>query len=142
MSNLQGVCSKLDHARHLLATMAKQRHKWEEKVKLTRSRIDSLPGHALLCSAAVCYLTRVPPSKHKALLSAWLGYCEGTISLGNVIEERGGLQAAQVCLLCCVTVISTIICHDSTIRMSTCSRLLGSNYQLLLYDFVCILNFC
>ena len=76
--------------------MAKQRHRWEDKLKDTKNKINSLPGHAVLCSAAVCYLTRVPPDRHNDLLSAWLGYCSGSVSLGNLVEDRGGLQSAQV----------------------------------------------
>ncbi len=80
--------------------MSKQRGKWEESIKITRRRIDSFPGHAVLCSAAVCYLTRVPPNKHNDLLSAWLGYCNGSISLGQLSEDRGGLQSTQVKGMC------------------------------------------
>ena len=89
--------------------MAKQRHKWEEKLKDTKNKINSLPGHALLCSAAVCYLTRVPPDMHTDLMSAWLGYCNGSVSLGNLVEDRGGLQSAQVMLQSLVHVQVSIL---------------------------------
>lgn len=88
--------SKLEDAKHLLTTISAQREKWDTNLKLIHSRIDSVPGHALLCSASVCYLARTPPNRHQELLTVWLGYCSGTVSLGSLTVERGGLQASQV----------------------------------------------
>ncbi len=91
--------------------MSKQRHKWEEKIKVIRGKINSLPGHAVLCSATVCYLTRVPSDKHNDLLSAWLGYCNGSVSLGHLSETRGGVQSTQQVLSSLYAVLPIIITY-------------------------------
>ena len=93
---LQSVQSKLESARHLLLTISSQRARWDTKLDIIHDRIASLPGHALLCAASVCYLARTPPHTHRQLLSNWLGYCSGAVSLGSLAIEHGGLQAAQV----------------------------------------------
>ena len=96
ISITQSVQSKLENAKHLLSTMSSQRGRWDANLIAIYSRIDSVPGHALLCSASVCYLARIPPDKHQELLANWLGYCAGTISLGSLAAEQGGLQASPV----------------------------------------------
>ena len=92
----QGVQSKLESARYLLSTISSERARWDAKLTTIHDRIDSVPGHALLCAASVCYLARTPPDTHGQLLTNWLGYCSGAVSLGSLALEHGGLQAAQV----------------------------------------------
>lgn len=93
---LQVLSSKLEDAQCILTAMASQRSKWEERLTEISSRIDSVPGHALLCAAGVCYLARSPPNKHGHMLSNWLGYCSGVVPLGSLEVEQNKLQSAQV----------------------------------------------
>ena len=112
----QNVQSKLDSARHLLSTISAERARWDAKLNVIHDRIDSVPGHALLCAASVCYLARTPPDMHKQLLTNWFGYCSGAVSLGSLAVEHGGrLQAAQVGP-------GNNTCHVTWICMYTCSR--------------------
>lgn len=87
----------MDSARHLLSTISSKRARWDAKLNVIHDQIDSVPGHALLCAASVCYLARTPPDTHRQLLTNWLGYCSGAVSLGSLAGGHGGgLQAAQV----------------------------------------------
>lgn len=103
---MQGVQSTLESAKHLLAIISAQRERWDTNLSIIHSRIDSTPGHALLCSASVCYLSRIPSDKHQELLTNWLGYCSGAVTLGSLAVEHayGGLQASPVCQCVCVSV--------------------------------------
>lgn len=76
--------------------MALQRKKWTEKLSIVSSAIDSVPGHAMLCAAGVCYLARVPPDKHRDLLANWLSYCSGAVGLGSLALDHGKIQSSQV----------------------------------------------
>lgn len=93
---VKALKKKLGEANHILTTMAEQRKRWKEKLQVSCSHLDSVPGHAMLCAAGACYLSRIPLYLHKELQANWLGYCSGTISLGSVSQDRGKLQAAQV----------------------------------------------
>ena len=95
----QSVQSKLESARQLLSAISSQRARWDSNLKVIRDRIDSVPGHALLCSASMCYLARTPPDTHGSLLTNWLGYCSGEVGLGSLAAQHEGVQAAQVILL-------------------------------------------
>ena len=85
----------MDQANRLLYALSRQRLRWEEQLRSTRGRMDSVPGHALLCAASACYLTRVPPDRHQKLLSNWLSYCSGGVGLGSLATPRQkGLQSS------------------------------------------------
>lgn len=88
--------SKLEEAKCILTTTTGQRRKWEEKLQVSYNRLDSVPGHAMLCAAAAFYLSRSPPDLHKELIANWLGYCAGTVCLGSASQDGGKLHAAPV----------------------------------------------
>lgn len=92
------MTSKLGDAQAVMDAMTVQRRKWEEQLTDISSRIDSVPGHAMLCAAGVCYLARAPPEKHRELLTNWLGYCSGVVPLGSysLAAEQSKLQSTQV----------------------------------------------
>lgn len=90
------MTSKLEEAQQILDAMAAQRRKWEERLTEISSRIDSVPGHAMLCAAGVCYLARSPPDRHQDMVASWLGYCSGVVPLGSMATEQNKLQSAQV----------------------------------------------
>jgi len=92
----QAVKTKIEETNCILTTMSKQRKKWEERLEECQSRLDSIPGHAMLCAAGVHYLARVPTGLHKELLTNWLGYCSGSVSLGSILQDTHKLQPAQV----------------------------------------------
>lgn len=92
----QVLSSKLGDAQHILDAMASQRSQWEERLTDISSRIDSVPGHAMMCAAGVCYLARSPPDKHRTILSNWLGYCSGVVPLGSATLEQSKIQSTQV----------------------------------------------
>ena len=88
--------TNLDEANHLLSTMSQQRRNWDEQLKFTKSRIDSVPGHALFCAASISYLSRLPPDNHQELKNNWLAYCSGGVSLGSLaVGGHQGLQSSQ-----------------------------------------------
>ena len=85
----------MDQANRLLYTLSRQRMRWEEQLRTARGRMDSVPGHALLCAANTCYLACVPPDRHQELLSNWLSYCSGGVGLGSlVLPGQKGLQSS------------------------------------------------
>ncbi len=92
----KGLKVKIEEANSILTTMSRQRKKWEERLEQCQSCIESIPGHAVLCAASVHYLARMPPALHKDVLSNWMEYCSGTISLGSISHDSNKLQAAQV----------------------------------------------
>lgn len=76
--------------------MLAQRQRWDEELKATWSRIDSVAGHAVLCAASTTYLAFIPADQHKKLMSNWLGYCSGAVDLGSLATQgHGGLQSSQ-----------------------------------------------
>ena len=90
--------AKLERATYLLSTMSAQRQKWDEKLKSIWSSLSSVSGHSVLSAASICYLPCVPPDRHNDLLSNWLSYCSGGVSLGSLNvpgHQGGGLQASQ-----------------------------------------------
>lgn len=96
--SLQGVQAKLERATCLLSTMSAQRQKWDEKLKSIWSNLGSVPGHSVLSAASICYLPCIPPNRHNHLLSNWLAYCSGGVSLGSLSipgHQGGGIQASQ-----------------------------------------------
>ncbi len=92
-AEIESLQRKLDNARKLLLATAKQKQKWDEQLQSTWSRIDSVPGHALLCAASACYLACVPSGQHSVLLENWLAYCCGGVSLGSLASS--GLYSSQ-----------------------------------------------
>lgn len=92
----QEVQSQLSNANSLLEKLSSQRQRWNEQLKAIQSIIDSVPGHALLCAASVCYLSQIPPDKHRELAANWLGYCSGSVALGSLaLPEQQKLQSSQ-----------------------------------------------
>ena len=87
---------ELSGAQNVVNALAIQRNKWKERLSDISSRIDSVPGHAMLCAAGVLYLSRSPPDRHKEMLNNWLGYCSGVVPLGSLKVEQNKLQSAQV----------------------------------------------
>ncbi len=94
-TEIESLQEKLDRANNLLSAMTKQKQKWDEQLQTIWSRIDSVPGHALLCAASACYLARVPSSKHNILLENWLAYCFGGVSLGSLPSTTHYAQGPQ-----------------------------------------------
>ena len=94
---MQIVVAKRSDAQSITNTMAGQRRMWEEQLSVISSRINSIPGHAMVSAASMYYLSRAPPDKHKELLSNWLGYCSGAVPLGSLELDKNKLQSAQVC---------------------------------------------
>ena len=95
----QDLTTELEEAQCILNTMSPQRKNWEQKRSEMCSRVDSAPGHAMLCAAGVCYLARSSPEQHDNLLNNWLGYCSGGIPLGSFNTEQHKLQPTQVKIL-------------------------------------------
>ena len=110
----QVLSSKLGGAQHILDAMASQRSKWKERLTDISSRIDSVPGHAMLCAAGVCYLARSPPGKHRAILSNWLGFCSGVVPLGSATLEQSKIQSTQVrtCFGCMFEYCAVPVAHE------------------------------
>ena len=78
--------------------MSAQRQQWDKKLKSIWNSLGSVPGHSVLSAACICYLPCVPPNRHNDLLSNWLAYCSGGVSLGSLSvpgHQGGGLQASQ-----------------------------------------------
>ena len=93
---IQDLNFKIKEAEVILHAMSTYKKQWDGELKAAYSRIDSVPGHAMLCAAGTCYLARTPPDKHKELLLNWLGYCSGTVTLGSLAVEHAKLQPSQV----------------------------------------------
>ena len=79
-----------------MKVMSAQRKKWMDRLDVISSWTDSVPGHAMLCAAGMCYLPSVPPDRHKDMMENWLGYCSGVVPLGRLASEQGSLQPTQV----------------------------------------------
>ncbi len=79
--------------------MSAQRLRWDKELTAGSGRMDSVPGHAMLCAASACYLARVPPDLHKNLQANWLKYCSGEVTMGNLTQDHSKLQASQVSFL-------------------------------------------
>lgn len=90
------LAGKLKDAQTTANLMLSQRRKWEEQLQVISSRIDSVPGHAMLCAAGVCYLARAPPDQHRELLDNWLDYCSGAVPLGSLAAKQPKLHSTQV----------------------------------------------
>lgn len=93
----------LESAQEIVGALAVQRRKWMEKLQEIFSRINSIPGHAMLCAAGVCYLARSPPDKHKDLLDNWMGYCTGAVPLGSFSVDKkvhSATRSALKLILC------------------------------------------
>ena len=78
---------RLSEASRLLSTLHPWKTRWEEERAAIHSLTLSIPGHAVLVAASVCYLCRVPADRHRLLWECWLGYNAGKVQLGCLVAE-------------------------------------------------------
>lgn len=82
----QDVQQRLRDAGRLLSILSPWKSCWEEDRAAIHTHALSSPGHAVLTAASVTYLTKVPADRHRQLWDVWLGYCEGRVRLGCLVE--------------------------------------------------------
>ena len=82
------VEEKIASTKELLGSLSNQRKKWENKLSVTQTQLDSLSSHSLLVSASCTYLGFLPPEEHKSLWENWISYCSGHVSIGSLVVEE------------------------------------------------------
>ena len=80
---LQGLERQISKASNLMSHMSEQHLSWKTELRLSRNKLRTAPGDALLTAAAICYHGALDNGTRAELMQDWLARCE----IGNFDPE-------------------------------------------------------